>query len=102
MFAALNSLSSRQSILSRHGNPFNNFYLIGAISLSFSLHFVILYVPLLAKIFQIVPITFYEWQYVLLISAPVILLEEIIKFVDRNFGVHHVKVQRGKDKVKRD
>mmetsp|Transcript_10863 Transcript_10863/g.16386 ORF Transcript_10863/g.16386 Transcript_10863/m.16386 type:complete len:1028 (-) Transcript_10863:35-3118(-) len=97
MFAALNSLSSRQSILSKHGNPFNNFYLIGAIALSFSLHFVILYVPILAKIFQIEPLTFYEWQHVILFSAPVILLEEIIKFVDRNFGKKVVKVTRGVD-----
>jgi len=95
MFAALNSLSSRQSILSKHGNPFNNFYLLGAISLSFSLHFVILYVPILAKIFQIEPLSFYEWQHVILFSAPVILLEEIIKFVDRNFGKKVVKVTRG-------
>ena len=103
MFAALNSLSSRQSILSRNGNPFNNLYLLAAISLSFSLHFVILYVPILAKIFQIVPITWYEWKHVLLLSAPVILLEEIIKFVDRNFGRTVAKVERGVDgKVKKD
>jgi magnesium-transporting ATPase (P-type) len=102
MFAALNSLSSRQSILSRHGNPFNNLYLIAAISLSFSLHFVILYVPLLARVFQIEPLTLHEWEYVILISLPVILLEEIIKFLDRNFGMQRVKVNRGADKVKRE
>ena len=102
MFAALNSLSSRQSILSRHGNPLNNLYLIGAISLSFFLHFVILYVPLLAKVFQIEPLTLHEWQAVIAFSAPVILLEEIIKFIDRTFGTQRVKVVRGKDKVKSD
>jgi P-type Ca2+ transporter type 2A len=101
MFAALNSLSSRQSILSRHGNPLNNVYLIGAISLSFFLHFVILYVPLLAKVFQIEPLTLHEWQAVIAFSAPVILLEEIIKFIDRNFGTQRVKVTRG-GKVKSD
>jgi len=102
MFAALNSLSSRQSILSRHGNPLNNLYLIAAISLSFSLHFVILYVPILAKVFQIEPLTLYEWKYVILFSVPVILLEEIIKLIDRTLGVQRVKVIHGKDKLKTD
>eukprot|EP00211_Chloroparvula_japonica_P000890 CAMPEP_0119123014 /NCGR_PEP_ID=MMETSP1310-20130426/3090_1 /TAXON_ID=464262 /ORGANISM="Genus nov. species nov., Strain RCC2339" /LENGTH=1024 /DNA_ID=CAMNT_0007112751 /DNA_START=24 /DNA_END=3094 /DNA_ORIENTATION=- len=100
MFAALNSLSSRQSMLSKSGHPFNNPFLLGAIALSFSLHFVILYVPLFAKIFQIVPISWYEWQHVLLFSFPVIILEEIIKFVDRNFGREVVKVKRGNTRQK--
>ena len=94
MFAALNSISSRQSIFSKSGSPFNNPYLLVAIAISFSLHFLIMYVPILAHIFQIEPITPYEWQHVILFSIPVIILEEIIKLVDRTFGKNKVKVSR--------
>eukprot|EP01089_Gocevia_fonbrunei_P019991 TRINITY_DN725_c0_g1_i1.p1 TRINITY_DN725_c0_g1~~TRINITY_DN725_c0_g1_i1.p1 ORF type:complete len:1045 (+),score=320.11 TRINITY_DN725_c0_g1_i1:39-3173(+) len=80
MFCALNSLSERNSIIHPHQHPFTNLYLLGAMTLSFSLHFVILYIPFLAKIFSVAPLGIEEWIAVLVISAPVILLEEIMKF----------------------
>lgn len=47
------------------------------------LHFVILYIPMLADIFSIVPLSLNEWALVMLFSSPVILIDEILKFVGR-------------------
>lgn len=82
MFQAINSLSERQSLFSKI-HPFSNHYLLGAMSLSFGLHFVILYVPFLAKIFSVEPLNIEEWAVVVLLAAPVLLLDEIMKFFAR-------------------
>ncbi|VDN34806.1 unnamed protein product [Gongylonema pulchrum] len=65
--------------------PWTNMWLTSAIALSMSLHFVILYVEILATIFQITPLTLTEWFAVLKISIPVIILDEILKFIARNY-----------------
>ena len=89
MLNALNSLSENQSLLTMP--PWKNMWLIGAISLSFALHFIILYVPLMNTVFQITPLNFEEWFTVLYMSIPVILLDEILKAVSRVTGVHEKK-----------
>lgn len=83
MFNALNSLSENQSLLVMP--PWKNMWLLSSIALSLSLHFVILYVEILATIFQITPLTLVEWFAVLKISFPVILLDEVLKFIARNY-----------------
>lgn len=65
--------------------PWSNPWLLVAMALSFGLHFVILYVPPLADIFSIVPLNFNEWLLVILFAAPVILIDEALKFVGRHF-----------------
>lgn len=60
-------------------------WLTSAIALSMSLHFVILYVEIMATIFQITPLSWVEWMAVLKISFPVIVLDEILKFIARNY-----------------
>ena len=82
MFNALNALSEDCSLLVVH--PFVNPYLLMAMALSFFLHFVILYVPFLASIFQIVPLTYNDWIVVFVFSFPVILIEEGLKLIGRN------------------
>ena len=47
------------------------------------LHFVILYVPFLQNLFSIEPLNQTEWMAVLYISAPVILIDEVLKFLER-------------------
>ncbi|KAI1728986.1 e1-E2 ATPase domain-containing protein [Ditylenchus destructor] len=83
MLNAVNSLSENQSILKMP--PWTNLWLCAAIALSMSLHMVILYVDILATIFQITPLNLIEWVAVLKISLPVILLDEVLKFVARNY-----------------
>lgn len=53
--------------------------------LSFGLHFVILYVPMLAEIFSIVPLSFNEWLLVMLFALPVVIIDEVLKFIGRNY-----------------
>eukprot|EP00466_Bigelowiella_natans_P012667 jgi/Bigna1/46678/estExt_Genewise1.C_60163 len=81
MFNALNALSEDGSLF--HIPPWKNPYLLLAMLSSFAMHFVILYVPFLAKIFQIAPLDFQDWMIVLAWSLPVILIDEVLKFVGR-------------------
>lgn len=61
-----------------------NMILVYAIALSMALHFALLYIPFLQGLFAIIPLDWNEWKAVLLISAPVILIDEVLKFVERN------------------
>ncbi|XP_067113816.1 LOW QUALITY PROTEIN: sarcoplasmic/endoplasmic reticulum calcium ATPase 1 [Osmerus mordax] len=82
MFNALNSLSENQSLIRMP--PWVNIWLLGAIVLSLSLHFLILHVEPLPLIFQVTPLHFSQWMVVLKISIPVILLDEALKYISRN------------------
>ncbi|KAL5059897.1 hypothetical protein RYX36_031501 [Vicia faba] len=81
MFNSLNALSEDGSLLSMP--PWVNPWLLLAMSISFGLHFLILYVPFLAQVFGIVPLSFNEWLLVLAVALPVILIDEVLKFVGR-------------------
>jgi len=81
MFNALNSLSENESLLVVP--PWSNPWLLGAIALSFGFHFCILYVPWLASIFSVAPISFDEWLAVFWFSVFVIVIDEIVKFFSR-------------------
>lgn len=81
MFNALNAISEVDSIFLQ--TPLKNPFLIFAIALSMALHFLILYVPVLRDLFVITPLKWVEWKAVLAFSAPVILLDEICKWVTR-------------------
>lgn len=84
MLNALNSLSENQSILVMP--PWSNIWLISAIGLSMSLHFVLLHVDIMSTVFQVCPLTVDEWVAVLKISLPVMLLDETLKFTARKFS----------------
>ncbi|CAL9113555.1 unnamed protein product [Musa textilis] len=81
MFNSLNALSEDGSLLSMP--PWVNPWLLLAMSISFGLHFLILYVPFLAQVFGIVPLSFNEWLLVLAVALPVILIDEVLKVVGR-------------------
>ncbi|KAI7688567.1 Calcium-transporting ATPase sarcoplasmic/endoplasmic reticulum type [Sarcoptes scabiei] len=83
MLNALNSLSENQSLFAMP--PWTNFWLISAIALSMTLHFVVLYVDILSVVFSLCPLTLFEWWAVMKISMPVILLDEALKYIARNF-----------------
>ncbi|GMH12325.1 hypothetical protein Nepgr_014166 [Nepenthes gracilis] len=81
MFNSLNALSEDGSLLKMP--PWVNPWLLLAMSVSFGLHFLILYVPFLAQVFGIVPLSLNEWFLVLLVALPVILIDEVLKFIGR-------------------
>ncbi|XP_041087878.1 sarcoplasmic/endoplasmic reticulum calcium ATPase 2-like [Polyodon spathula] len=83
MCNALNSLSENQSLMKMP--PWSNLWLVGAICLSMTLHFLILYVDPLPMIFQIRPLSAVQWLTVLKMSLPVIMLDEALKLVARNY-----------------
>ncbi|CAL9002438.1 unnamed protein product [Prunus brigantina] len=96
MFNSLNALSEDGSLLSMP--PWVNPWLLVAMSVSFGLHFLILYVPFLAQVIGIVPLSLNEWLLVLAVALPVILLEEILKLVGR--GTSRSQVTRRREKPK--
>ncbi|PON32715.1 P-type ATPase [Parasponia andersonii] len=81
MFNSLNALSEDGSLVTMP--PWVNPWLLLAMSVSFGLHFLILYVPFLAQVFGIVPLNLNEWLLVLIVAFPVIIIDEILKFVGR-------------------
>merc|ERR1719439_504486 len=83
MANALNSVSENQSLLVMH--PWINIYLILAMGLSVSLHFMILYVDVFNVVFNISALSLDQWIVVLKFSLPVLLVDEALKFVARNY-----------------
>ncbi|GAB4820302.1 hypothetical protein N2152v2_007348, partial [Parachlorella kessleri] len=83
MFNSLNALSENCSLLSLP--PWSNPWLLAAISVSVALHLLILYTPPLAAMFSVTALSWAEWQMVLLLSAPVVLVDEVLKLVTRSF-----------------
>ncbi|KAG5997267.1 hypothetical protein E4U52_004573 [Claviceps spartinae] len=97
MFNAMNALSSSESLLSLP--LWKNMMLVYAIALSMALHFGLLYIPVLQGLFAIVPLNVTEWTAVVVISAPVILLDEILKLIERNFFMQTTMIESKKSKV---
>ncbi len=96
MFNAMNSLSENESLLRLP--VWRNPFLVAAIALSMVLHVAILYIPFFTvspaivmaqeftditsqSLFAITPLNWIEWKAVLYISFPVIIIDEVLKFV---------------------
>lgn len=95
MFNAINALSSSESLLTLP--IWKNMMLVYAIALSMALHFALLYIPVLQTLFSILPLNWMEWKAVLLLSAPVVLIDETLKLVERRFFLEAPsKVNRSK------
>jgi len=77
MLNAFNALSEDGSLIQMPAwaNP----YLIIAAMGSVFLHVVILYVPVLARIFAVCPLDWHDWKLVMAFSFPVILIDEVLK-----------------------
>ena len=63
--------------------PWRNMWLLGAIALSMALHCFILYVPPAAAMFSVTALNASEWLAVLWLSFPVILVDEVLKYITR-------------------
>lgn len=83
MFNALNALSENNSLLTLP--PWSNLWLLAAIAVSMLLHVFIMYTPPVAKIFTVTALSASEWGAVVWLSFPVIIVDEILKFMSRNF-----------------
>jgi len=83
MLNAMNALSSSESLMTLP--LWNNMILVYAITLSMALHFGLVYTPILQSIFGIVPLNMDEWQIVLGWSAPIILIDEGLKYIERGW-----------------
>jgi Ca2+ transporting ATPase len=92
MFNAMNALSSSESLLTLP--LWKNMMLVYAIALSMALHFALLYTPMLQTLFSIVPLDYEEWKAVVVISAPVILLDEVLKFIERAYFVNKTETRQ--------
>ena len=68
--------------------------LVYAITLSMALHFALLYTPILQGIFGIVPLGWEEWKVVLAWSAPIIVIDEVLKFMERAYFMEKTEVSR--------
>jgi len=96
MFNALNAISEDGSLLTMP--PWVNPYLLIAMFISFALHFVILYVPMLATVFSIAPHNTVEWVLVVAFSFPVIIIDEFLKMVGRIRNENERQARNAKDK----
>ena len=99
MFNAMNALSSSESLLQLP--LWKNMKLIYAICLSMVLHVAILYVPVLRGIFSIEALGWDEWSAVLWISAPVILVDEVLKAAERALFVNSKSERKRRDSISR-
>ncbi|WOG96540.1 hypothetical protein DCAR_0415876 [Daucus carota subsp. sativus] len=81
MLNSLNALSEDTSLLAMP--PWVNPWLLVAMAVSFGLHVLILYIPFLAHVFGTVPLSLNEWILVLAMAFPVILIDEVLKFLGR-------------------
>ncbi|KAI0315851.1 Ca-transporting ATPase [Amylostereum chailletii] len=91
MFNAMNSLSENESLLRLP--LWKNMFLVSAIALSMSLHFAILYIPFFTTLFAITPLNWIEWKAVLYLSAPVLLIDEILKLISSTFVTPTTKIK---------
>merc|ERR1719421_535866 len=81
MLNAFNALSLDGSLVQMP--PWHNPWLILAAVGSVLVHFVILYVPVLARIFNVCALDLHDWTLVMAFSVPVILIEEVLKAIGR-------------------
>ncbi|KAK5076285.1 hypothetical protein LTR64_006237 [Lithohypha guttulata] len=88
MFNAMNALSSSESLVTLP--LWKNMKLIYAIMLSMALHFAILYVPFLRSLFSIESLNWVEWRAVILMSAPVIAIDEVGKYFERKLYLEDI------------
>lgn len=81
MLNAINALSEDSSIF-KVGLFCNPILILACIS-SLVLHSVILYFPVLNRVFSIAPLTLGDWALVFAFSSPIILIDEILKIISK-------------------
>ena len=83
MLRALCSVSERESLLVKP--PWANRFVLLGVSLPLALHGLVIYCRPLAQLLHLVPLTRADWQAVALFALPLLLVEELLKWVARHF-----------------
>lgn len=83
-FNAWNCRSERISIVQR--GIFSNRWLIAASLFVLLLQAMILYIPFLRTIFKTMPLSLQDWFMILAVTFPIILIEEVRKWIVRRYG----------------
>nr|QAU36233.1 chloroplast fatty acid transporter [Skeletonema marinoi] len=86
LLKALSAVSVNSSIFTV--GPNQNPWLVAGVALPFALHLAVVYsaelgFPGLAKSFGLVPLSLHDWEIALKWSAPILIVEEILKFFGR-------------------
>jgi len=81
MLRAMCAVSESESLFTKP--PWANRWLLAGVTMPMLLHMSVLYVPQLAALFQLAPLTRLDWQTVAAWSLPLVLLEEILKYFAR-------------------
>ncbi|MCP4229418.1 MAG: cation-translocating P-type ATPase [bacterium] len=81
LFHALNCRSQDHSFFAI--GPLKNKWLLLAVTLSFSIHMAVVYVPFLQPVFKTIPLNFQDWYIVLLISSAPFVIMEAYKLIRR-------------------
>jgi len=92
LFKALSAVSVDSSLLTV--GPNQNPLLIGGVALPFLLHLAVVYsaklgFPGLAKSFGLAPLSLHDWQTALKWSAPILIVEEVLKAIGRHHNKHN-------------
>jgi Ca2+-transporting ATPase len=87
MLKALSAVSVNDSLF-RVGPQSNKWLLLG-VSVPFSLHLLVLYssklgIPALGEAFGLVPLTLDDWKVVFYWATPILLVDEVLKYVGRS------------------
>ena len=87
LLKALSAVSLDSSLV--RVQPWQNPWLIPGVLLPLALHLLVIYWSPLANIFGMSPLSASEWKVVAMFSFPVVILEEVLKWVGR----HKAEVQ---------
>lgn len=91
-FNAWNCRTERRSLFSL--GLFTNKWLIAVMALVLALQSAIIYIPAMRYIFKTVPLSLHDWIVVIIVSSPIVLMEEIRKAIARrwfNIDAHEQK-----------
>lgn len=81
MLRAMCAVSENESLLTKP--PWANRWLLMGVTVPMLLHMLVLYVPQLATLFQLAPLSRMDWQTVAAWSLPLVALEELLKHFAR-------------------
>lgn len=87
MLNAYNSISEFQSILVLP--PWKNVFLMIATVISLIIHVFTTYFPLTQRIFQVTALSYEQWKIVIMLSIPVIFIDELMKLYYRTYVDNH-------------